>query len=96
MAVRYTSVAPDQERLLKPGHEAPANGKYEILDARGISTGQQRFATEGDRLPPTPEPGQFYRLVEVIKPIYTTVSSTAALNTAAETYATAIRRLATK
>ena len=52
---------------LKPGTPAPASGQYEIIGQRGGHTGTERTATRGEPLPPTPEPGQTYRLVDRTK-----------------------------
>lgn len=47
---------------MKPGEKAPASGQYGIVGPRGGDTGQERTATRGKPLPPTPKPGQTYRL----------------------------------
>ena len=46
----------------KPGTPAPASGLYDIVGPRGGDTGQQRTSVERHPLPPTPQPGQSYRL----------------------------------
>ena len=46
----------------KPGTKAPASGQYEIIGPRGGQTGKERTVVRGEPLPPTPEPGQSYRI----------------------------------
>ena len=50
--------------LLNPGHRAPRSGQYEITGPRGGGTGNERTVTRDEPLPPTPKPGQHYRLVD--------------------------------
>ncbi len=52
---------------LKPGQTAPRSGQYEIVGPRGGGTGKERTVTKGEPLPPTPEPGQEYKLVDPTK-----------------------------
>ena len=52
---------------LKPGQTAPRSGQYEIVGPRGGGTGKERTVTKGEPLPPTPEPGQGYKLVDPTK-----------------------------
>lgn len=52
---------------LKPGDTAPASGQYEIVGPRGGRTGEERTLTQGRRLPPTPGPGQGYRIADRTK-----------------------------
>ncbi|OWU64393.1 MAG: hypothetical protein CBB60_010070 [Armatimonadetes bacterium Cent15-Ar3] len=52
---------------LKPGTTAPQSGQYEIIDPRGGHTGKERTSTQGEPLPPTPQPGQSYTLVDPTK-----------------------------
>lgn len=47
---------------MKPGQPAPASGQYGIRGPRGGDTGKERTVTRGEPLPPTPKPGQTYRL----------------------------------
>jgi len=54
-------------RELKPGTRAPASGQYEIMGPRGGHTGKERTATKGETLPPTPGPGQSYRIADRTK-----------------------------
>lgn len=49
-------------RLYNPGEPAPASGEYEIIDARGRATGEERTVVQGRPLPPTPESDQRYML----------------------------------
>lgn len=52
---------------LKPGSHAPVSGQYEIVGSRGGYTGTERTSVKGDTLPPTPKPGQTYRLADGTK-----------------------------
>lgn len=52
---------------LKPGSTAPASGQYGIIGPRGASTGTERTVVKGEPLPPTPRPGQTYKLVDRTK-----------------------------
>jgi len=52
---------------LKPGDKAPRSGQYEIVGPRGGHTGEERTSTRGNPLPPTPQPGQGYVLVDPTK-----------------------------
>lgn len=49
---------------LKPGEKAPASAQYEIVGPRGGHTGAERTVTKGETLPPTPKPGQGYRIAD--------------------------------
>ncbi len=51
----------------KPGTPAPKSGQYDIIGPRGGNTGEERTSTRGNILPPTPKPGQTYRLVDPTK-----------------------------
>lgn len=51
---------------LRPGHEAPRSGQYQIVAPRG-GAGPERTAVQGKPLPPTPKPGSTYRLVDPTK-----------------------------
>ena len=51
----------------KPGEEAPHSGQYEIIGQRGGRTGVERTVTKGEPLPPTPESGQTYKIVDKTK-----------------------------
>ena len=52
---------------LRPGTPAPRSGQYEIVGPRGGSTGQERTAIRDRPLPPTPQSGQSYRIVDPTK-----------------------------
>jgi hypothetical protein len=52
---------------LSPGDPTPRSGQYEIVGPRGGHTGKERTSTRGNPLPPTPEAGQGYRLVDPTK-----------------------------
>jgi hypothetical protein len=51
----------------KPGSRAERSGQYEIVGPRGGGTGKERTVTKGEPLPPTPKPGQGYKLVDPSK-----------------------------
>lgn len=52
-------------KIYKPGQIAPKSGQYEIVGPRGGSAGgSERTSVKGERLPPTPRPGQGYNLVD--------------------------------
>jgi len=56
------------KKLYKPGEKAPESGQYEIVGPRGGETGEgERTVTRGEPFPPTPEPGQRYKLVDRTK-----------------------------
>jgi hypothetical protein len=51
--------------LLKPGNIAPAPAQYEIVGPQGGNAGgKERTVVKGEPLPPTPKPGQKYRLTD--------------------------------
>jgi hypothetical protein len=52
---------------LKPGEKAPASAQYEIVGPRGGGTGKERTVVRGEPLPPTPQPGQGYRIADRTK-----------------------------
>ena len=52
---------------LRPGEKAPTSGQYEIIGPRGGRTGEERTITRREPLPPTPESGQSYKLVDRTK-----------------------------
>lgn len=57
-----------QQRLFKPGEKAPESGQFEIVGPRGGKAGgKERTSTQGNKLPPTPEPDQRYLLVDQTK-----------------------------
>ena len=51
----------------KPGERAGRSGQYEIVGPRGGHTGAERTVTRGEPLPPTPQAGQRYVLVDPTK-----------------------------
>lgn len=53
--------------LLKPGEKAPPSGQYEITGPRGGGTGEERTVVKHEPMPPTPEAGQKYKLVDPTK-----------------------------
>jgi len=52
---------------LKPGQTTPRSGQYERIGPRGGHTGDEITGVRGKTLPPTPGPGQGYRLVDPTK-----------------------------
>lgn len=55
------------DELKRPGEIASQSGQYEITGPRGGCTGQERTVVKGKTLPPTPETGQRYKLVDPTK-----------------------------
>jgi hypothetical protein len=51
----------------KPGEKAPRSGQYEIVGPRGGRTGDERTVVRREPLPPTPEKGQKYIIVDPTK-----------------------------
>jgi len=51
-------------KRFKPGETAPASGQYEIIGPRGGRTGKERTIVRGETIPPTPESGQTYQIVD--------------------------------
>jgi hypothetical protein len=54
-------------KTFRPGQTAQRSGQYEIVGTRGGGTGKERTVTRGKPLPPTPKPGQSYKLVDPTK-----------------------------
>lgn len=54
-------------KYLKSGEKAPHSGQYEITGPRGGRTGTERTVTKREPLPPTPQPGQKYIIVDKTK-----------------------------
>ncbi len=52
---------------LKPGEKAPKSGQYEIVGPRGGKTGNERTVVKNEPMPPTPEKGQKYQIVDPTK-----------------------------
>lgn len=57
----------DMPERHRPGQKAPASGQYEIVGPRGGRTGDERTVVRGEPFPPTPEPGQRYRIADRTK-----------------------------
>jgi len=55
------------KEIFKPGQEAKRSGQYEIVGPRGGRTGEERTVTRGEPLPPTPESGMGFILVDPTK-----------------------------
>ena len=51
-----------RRKVYKPGQKPEASGIYNIIDPRGGLTGHQRTHVKGEPFPPTPRPGEGYRL----------------------------------
>ena len=52
---------------LKPGEKAPKSGQYEIVGPRRGKTGNERTVVKNEPMPPTPEKGQKYQIVDPTK-----------------------------
>lgn len=52
---------------LRPGDRTPASGQYEIVGPRGGHTGKEVTSTKDHPMPPTPQAGQGYVLVDPTK-----------------------------
>ena len=52
---------------LRPGNLTPTSGQYEVVGPRGGRTGNEVTSTQGHPLPPTPDSGQGYILVDPTK-----------------------------
>lgn len=55
------------KRVLPPGQKSPASAQVEIVGPRGGHTGDERTVVKGKPLPPTPKPGQGYRIADRTK-----------------------------
>jgi len=51
----------------KPGEKAPVSGQYGVVGPRGGKTGQEVTVTKGETMPPTPQAGQGFVLVDKTK-----------------------------
>ena len=51
----------------KPGTKTPKSGQYEIVGPRGGKTGKEITSTKNNTMPPTPQPGQGFKLVDPTK-----------------------------
>ena len=49
-------------RVYKPGEKPEASGIYKIVGPRGGDTGHERTHVKNKPFPPTPKPGEGYRL----------------------------------
>ena len=54
-------------KALKPGQSVPVSGQYALIGSRGAQTKQEITGVRGKTLPPTPKPGQTYKLVDRTK-----------------------------
>lgn len=52
---------------LRPGSPTPRSGQYEVVGPRGGPQGHEITGVRGKTLPPTPEKGQGYRLIDPTK-----------------------------
>jgi uncharacterized protein len=55
---------PQSRPLLPPGSRAPESGVYELVTPRGGKIGAMRTVARGNPLPPTPEEGQRWPLLD--------------------------------
>ena len=55
------------DQRYKPGQKAERSGQYGITGPRGGDTGEERTIVRGEPFPPTPKPGQQYRLKDPTK-----------------------------
>ncbi|CAB3647576.1 putative proteinA [Achromobacter pulmonis] len=53
--------------MKKPGEKANRSGQYEIVGPRGGGTGKERTVVKNEPFPPTPKPGQGYKIVDPTK-----------------------------
>jgi hypothetical protein len=60
----WVKFSDDMSKTLKPGQTAEKSGQYEMVGPRGGRTGEERTVTKGEPLPPTPQKGQRYILVD--------------------------------
>ena len=54
-------------KTYRPGERVPASGQAEIIGPRGGKSGEERTVVRGKIFPPTPEPGQGYKIVDRTK-----------------------------
>jgi len=52
---------------LKPGTPTPKSGQYGVVGPRGGDTGREVTSTKDHPLPPTPNKGESYKLVDQTK-----------------------------
>jgi len=55
------------KKTYSPGEIAPESGQYEIVGPRGGRTGKERTVVKGEPMPPTPQKGQKYIIVDPTK-----------------------------
>lgn len=55
---------PMSKSHLKPGQSVPTSGQYGVFGPRGGYLHQEVTGVRGKTLPPTPKPGQTYKLVD--------------------------------
>ena len=55
------------EDFYKPGQKAKDSGQYGLVGPRGGDKGREVTVTKGEPLPPTPQPGFKYKLVDKTK-----------------------------
>jgi len=55
------------EEKLKPGDETPTSGQYEVIGPNGEDKDREVTSIKGNPLPPTPEAGTRYELVDQTK-----------------------------
>lgn len=53
--------------MQKPGEKAKQSGQYEIVGPRGGRTGEERTIVKDKPIPPTPKPGQGFKIVDPTK-----------------------------
>ncbi len=56
-----------KNKIYKPGEKAPRSGQYEIIGPRGGHTGKERTVVRNEPMPPTPQRGQKYKIVDPTK-----------------------------
>ncbi|KWW17984.1 hypothetical protein AS888_20975 [Peribacillus simplex] len=54
-------------KYLKPGEKSQKSGQYEVVGPRGGSKNREITSVKGDRLPPTQNPNERYRMVDPTK-----------------------------
>jgi len=55
------------KKIFKPGEISKDSGQYEIIGKRGSGTGKERTVVKREPFPPTPKPGQRYKLTDKTK-----------------------------
>jgi hypothetical protein len=68
LAIIPGSDSMSKNKLYKPGEKVPRSGQAEIVGPRGGKTGEgERTVVKGEPFPPTPKPGQQYKIVDPTK-----------------------------